>query len=116
MINVEIDEDTAIQMLCDRVDVWREPNSPEAKLYYKMYEDYIYGGCFDGAEFDVMSIVDNDIVNWCDTIEPDNKDFKKLLRLWKKGERDVSCEEFKEGSYSFIEAVSDEEDLILIRW
>lgn len=114
MITVKIDEETALEMLCDRVRAWR--SGAEAELFDKMYESYVYGGCFDGAEFDVMSIVDNDVVNYCDIISAGDKDFDKLLELYKDGERDVSCENFENGNYSFIEAVSDDEDMILIRW
>ncbi|MBO7712303.1 MAG: hypothetical protein J6S85_01970 [Methanobrevibacter sp.] len=113
MITVKIDEDTALEMLCDRVDFWRD--GEEADLFKKMYEHYVYNGLFDGAEFDVKSIVDNDVVNWCSIVDTSSKDFKKLLRLYKKGEYDVSCEKFKEGSYGYIEAVSDDETMILTR-
>jgi hypothetical protein len=114
MITVKIDEETALEMLCDRVRVWKQ--GEEAELFDKMYESYVYSGCFDGGEFDVKSIVDNDIVNWCSIIGAGDKDFDKLLQLYKDGERDVSCEDFEDGNYNFIEAVSDDEDLILIRW
>lgn len=114
MMNIQIDEDTALEMLCDRVREWKD--GAEAELFDKMYESYVYDGCFDGAEFDVMSIVDNDVVNWCDIISAGDKDFDKLLKLYKDGERDVSCEDFENGKYSYIEAVSDDEDLILVRY
>lgn len=116
MMTVKIDEDTALNLLCERVDAWRKPNSTEAKLFYQMYESYIDSGLFDGCEFDPMVIVDNDVVNYCTTIDQTSPDFEKLLKLYDDGERDISCEDFNGGKYSFIEAVSEDRDLILIRW
>lgn len=114
MINVKIDESTALDMLCERVRVWR--SGEIAELFDKMYENYVYGGVFDGGEFDVMHIVDNDVVNYCSVIAEGEKDFEKLLQLYKEGEYDVSCEDFEEYRISFIEAISDDEKLILVRY
>lgn len=114
MINVKIDESTALDMLCERVRFWR--SGEQAELFDKMYENYVYNGCFDGCEFDVNSIVDNDVVNYCSVVGDDEKDFNKLLELHKQGEYDVSCEDFEEYKVSFIEAVSDDETMILIRY
>lgn len=113
---VIVDNDTLYNMLCERVDYWRDPDSETAKLFYKMYENLIDSGCFDGCEFDPMKIVDNDICNWCTVIEPEDKDFEKLLELYHKGEYDVSCEDFEANRVSFIEAVNDSEDMILVRY
>lgn len=63
---VRIDEDTAIEMLMDRVHFWTDDDDDiVCELYHKMYENYIYSGFFDGEEFDIMEIVDNDYVNFC---------------------------------------------------
>ena len=113
---VKIDNDVLLNLLCDRVDYWREPDGETAKLFYKMYENYIDNGCFDGASFDPMLIVDNDIVNYCSVVEEGEKDFPKLLELYKQGEYDVSCEDFEEYKVSYIEAVSDDETSILVRY
>lgn len=118
MITVKLDEDTAIQALVNRLDYWTDDMDIKA-LFKKMYENYIYGGCFDGGEFDVMSIVDNDYVNWCSVYTLDDmceEDWNKLLQLYKDGERDISCESFEDISPSFIEAVSDDETMILVRY
>ena len=114
--NVYVDNDVLYNLLVDRADYWRDPDSETAKLFYKMYEHYVDSGLFEGSEFDPMKIVDNDIVNWCSVVEKGEKDFDKLLELYHKGEYDVSCEDFEEYKVSFIEAVSDDEDLILIRY
>ena len=61
-ITVEIDEDTAIEMLVDRVRYWTDDNDT-IELFEQYYTNMVEGGCFDGGEFNVMSIVDNDYVN-----------------------------------------------------
>lgn len=117
MINVKIDEDTLLNMLCERVDAWR--SGEEAELFYKMYEDYIYGGVFEGAEIDVLNIVDNDVINWCDILQAEDlseSDVEKLKEAIKNGDRDVSCESFNYGKISFIEAYNDEQTMFLIRY
>lgn len=111
-INVKIDSDDLYNMLCERVRFWRD--GEVADLFDKMYEKYCDDGLFDGAEINIMQIVDNDVVNWCSVIEKDDPDFDRLLELYHEGEYDVSCESLDCGA-SFIEAVSDNEDMILVR-
>ncbi len=67
MVNVKIDEDTLIDMLMDRVAFWTN-DSDTLDLYEQYYTNAVWGGVFDGAELDVMAIVDNDYVNWLDVI------------------------------------------------
>ena len=115
MLNIKINEDEALDMLIERVKVWKE--SPEiVRLFEKMYENYIYGGVFDGGEFDVNVIVDNDCINYCSVIEKGDSDFQKIKKIYKKqGLGDCSC---KGVGYGFIEAVDDEEkpEMFLTRW
>ena len=113
---VIVNNDTLFNMLYDRVNYWKDEDSDTARLYYKMYERSVDEGIFEGCEFDPMVIVDNDICNWCSVVEKGEKDFDKLLELYHQGEYDVSCEDFEEYRVSFIEAVSDDEDLMLIRY
>lgn len=42
---VRIDEDTAIEMLMDRVHFWMDDDIV-CELYHKMYESYVYSGFF----------------------------------------------------------------------
>ena len=114
LINVQIEDEQILDMLLERCEVWGTSKN-NIDLFEKMYQHYIEDGCFDGAELNVMSKVDNDVVNYCSVIEEGEKDFGKLLKLYKKGEYDVSCENFKEYSISYIEAVSDDETRILVR-
>lgn len=62
MINIKIDEYEALEMLMERLKYWTD-DDVTTRLFEGMYERYLNDGCFDGAEFDVMSIVDNDYVN-----------------------------------------------------
>lgn len=113
MINIQIDEQEALEMLMNRVKYWRD-NAITLELFEKMYENYVFNGFFEGTNFDVDSIVDNDVVNWCSEINEGDQDFEELLKLYDEGEYDVSCEHLSCGA-SFIEAVSDDRTAILIR-
>lgn len=117
LITIQIEDYKALDMLLDRCDFW-ETSKENQDLFEKMYQHYIDGGVFEGAEFDPMVAVDNDVVNYCSVIHKSEykKDFKKLLKLYKQGEYDVSCEDFEDISPSYIEAVSDDETRILVRY
>lgn len=110
MVNVQIDEDELLDMLVDRVKVWRD-NQDTIDLYTDMYKHMIDDGCFDGMELNIMSIVDNDIVNWCSVISDGDDDFDKVKELAEQDEYDISCETI----YSCIEAKNLEKGIILVR-
>ena len=111
---VRIDEDTAIEMLMDRLEHWTHDETTH-ELYRKMYESYVYGGCFDGGEFDVMVIVDNDYVNYCDVISEGDESYEDIKKLFDEhGCVDISCEDELNHGYSYIEA--EYEDSFLCRW
>lgn len=100
---VNIDNDTALEMLIDRLKFWTDDPDVIA-LYEKMYENYIDCGCFDGREFDIMVIVDNDFINYCDVISPGDDCYNDIKSLYdREGITDISCEEENHG-YNFIEA------------
>lgn len=108
MINIKIENETALDMLIERLKVWTD-NREAIALYEKMYESYIDGGCFDGCEFDPMVIVDNDWVNYCKIISAGDEDFDSVLKEYKENDGcgDISC---GNTGYSFIESVDDEDD------
>ena len=62
MITVKIDEETLLSILMNRVEHWTD-DTDTLELFEKFYENRIDGGCFDGAELDIMMIVDNDYIN-----------------------------------------------------
>lgn len=116
-IEVKIEKNDALNMLVERVEYWTQ-DKDEIALFEKMYDDYIFNGCFDDGEFDVMSIVDNDWVNYTAIIRPEDKDFEKVLALYKKdGLGDVSCEDFDYYKINFIEAVDNDDNpkMFLVR-
>ena len=74
MINVRIDEDTLLDLLTERVKYWTDdPDTIE--LFENYYTDLVQNGCFEGAEFDPMIIVDNDYVNYFRVMEKDDPDY-----------------------------------------
>lgn len=62
MITIKMDESDALDLLMERLAYWTDDNTT-TKLFESMYENFLDNGCFDGVEFDVMEIVDNDYVN-----------------------------------------------------
>lgn len=62
MVTLNIDEETLLELLIDRVKYWTD-DEDTLELFNQYYENQVYNGCFEGANFDVMSIVDNDYVN-----------------------------------------------------
>lgn len=115
MINIQIEEENAIDLLVDRVKFWTD-DEKVIDLYEKMYNDYCYSGVFDGSDLDVVVIVDNDYFNYCTVIYTDDEDFEKILKVYnKQGLGDCSCEDC---NASYIEAVDNEQEptMFLIRW
>jgi hypothetical protein len=117
LVTVQMEDYELLEMLLDRCNAWGTSEN-NIDLFEKMYQSYLDGGVFDNGEFNVMSIVDNDVVNYCNVITKEDcpQDFEKLLELYHQGEHDVSRERFEDISPSFIEAVSDDETRILIRY
>ena len=74
MITVKIDEADLLDMLVDRVGYWTDDRDVK-ELYSKYYENMVYGGCFEGAELDIHSIVDNDYVNYLTVV--DRKEYEE---------------------------------------
>ena len=104
-VTVTIDEDDLLDMLMDRVNDW---TTDDADLFEKMYENRIWGGCFEGMEFDVNSIVDNDYVNNTSIItrEDEPEEWDNMVNEYREGERYVN-------GYC-IEAMSDDEERMLV--
>lgn len=111
---VNIDNERAIEMLLERLEKWTDDETTY-KLYEAMYKNYVYGGCFDGCEFDIIAIVDNDYVNYCDVISDGDDAYADIKKLYEtEGLGDVSCEHGLNNGYSFIEA--EYQGSFLVRW
>lgn len=111
MININIEEETLINMLIERLRFFTD--DPEViDLFQKMYENEIE--LFSNIEdFNVKVIVDNDYVNNYTVYYKDNPHYKEIKKLYKKnGLCDISCEGL---GYSAIVAVSDDEKIFLLR-
>ena len=101
---VNIDNNQAVDMLLERLGRWTDDVTTH-RLYEAMYENYVFGGCFDGGEFDVMAIVDNDYVNYCTVIEEGEDAYEDIKTLYdREGLGDISCEHDLNNGYDFIEA------------
>ena len=113
MITVKISEEDLLDMLMNRLADWT-PDETTTELFEKMYNDYVYGGCFDEWEFDIQGVVDNDYVNWCSVVTEDDDEFEDIKKVYdKQGIGDCSCEDCVG---NFIEAVNDDETAFLIRY
>ena len=98
MVTVTINENTLLEMLLDRLEFWTS-NTSVINLYRDYYEGLVYSGCFEGCTLDIMSVVDNDYINYLTTIS--KEDFEQ----WGiESEMDDK-----------IVAFNEEEDLYLIR-
>ena len=81
MITVQIDEEQLLEMLMDGLRTWTSDDDT-LELFEQYYDSMVYGGCFDGAELNIMSIVDNDFINNTTIVEREEyeKDRNEYLR------------------------------------
>ena len=104
---VNIDNSRAVDMLLERLEHWTD-DLVTYRLYESMYENYVDGGVFDGGNFDIMAIVDNDYVNWCTVISEGDEAYEDIKKLYdEQGCTDISCEHELNHGYGFIEAEYD---------
>lgn len=111
LVNIKVNDYEILNMLDARVENWTKDEDIQ-ELYSKMYENFIYGGYFEGCEFDVMQIVDNDYINYCTVIEEGDPDFEEIKKYYNDGFYDISCET----NYSFIESTNEDQTLFLVRY
>ena len=97
MVTIQIDEDTLLEMLLDRLEYWTS-DEDVINLYKDYYEWLVYSGCFEGCKLDIGIIVDNDYVNNLKAIG------KEDFETW-----NIESEEDDR-----IVALNEEEDLYLI--
>ena len=112
-ITVEIDEDTAIEMLVDRVRYWTGDNDT-IELFEQYYTNMVEGGCFDGGEFNVMSIVDNDYVN--NTSVTTREEFEKDREEYIQNELKDRLEDLEENDETTEEELKEALEENNITW
>lgn len=111
---VRINNTKAVDMLLERLRFWSDDEIIH-NLYEIMYKNYINSGVFDDCEFDVVAIVDNDYINFCDVIAEGVEAYEDIKELYEAcGTTDISCEYEKNHGYSFIEA--EYKGSFLCRW
>ena len=115
---VKIDEYDAIDMLVKRVEYWTD-DSDVIELFEQYYTSMVEGGCFDGHDFDVMSIVDNDYVNntsivYREDFEKDREEYiEKQLESdgFNKEDEDFDIDEYNEALEQYEDEITSWEDL-----
>jgi hypothetical protein len=114
-LSVKMDSDCLVGMLIERLEYWTKDKTV-IELFEKMYDRVV--DCFNGGDFDVMQIVDNDWVNWCDVFSQGEKEFGELSAVYERQSLgDCSCDNLDCGA-SFIESVDDDESptMFLVRY
>lgn len=116
LVNVKIDSEDLVDLLMDRLEKMWTQDEDILNLYRKMYEDYCDNGYWDGYEFDVMKIVDNDWVNYCKIIDKSDIEFEEILKIYKEQGLGYFCYKGK-CAYRCIEQVDNEEEpkMFLVR-
>lgn len=110
MITVLIDEDKALDMLMDRLEYWIKNYDEDSKnidrnLFEQMYQRSLEDGVFESVEFNPDYIVDNDYINYCQIIEPEDEEYDKINKIYQEtGLCDISestCWGFLESAYEY---------------
>ena len=116
MISVRINEDDLFEMLMNRLKTWTDDDDT-IELFEQYYDHMVYGGGFDGAELNIMSIVDNDYVNntFIVTREEYEKDRKEYIEEQMKADGfmddEVTEEEKEKALKEYEEDIPTWEDL-----
>ena len=71
MVTVTVDEDTLLEMLLDRLEFWTS-DEDVINLYKDYYKGLVYSRYFEGCNLDIMSVVDNDYINYLATISKED--------------------------------------------
>ncbi len=102
MVRILVDEDQLLEYFMDRVERWTDADNIEYRLFEEMYENYIDQGVFDDQEIDIMSIVDNDYINYCTILRKGDEYWDEIDAIYQEqGLGDCSMES---STYDFIEA------------
>ena len=122
MIRINMDDQTALDLMVKRVRYWTDDEN-KILLYGKMYDRMIDDGTLsmimDCQGCDYTCVVDNDYINNCAMLtKGEDIDFAKVKNFYEKYRyADISGEVFDDYKISNIEAVDDEDEprYILVR-
>ena len=109
-----LDDDKAVEMLVDRVQYWTDDREV-VDLYERYYENAVANGYWEGCEFNVMSIVDNDYVSNTEVVYKDDcseETWAEILERYDNG--DVEISDIEDCSGQRILAMNDDKTMILV--
>lgn len=113
---IEVNEWQFMEIIEDRIKYWKDDNVI-VDLYKEMYNDRLESGYYQEDEpFNLNVIVDNDIINYTDTISKEDypEDFQLLLESYENDEMDVSNINFNNISANRIEAYDPYNEIFLV--
>lgn len=115
---LEVNDYQFLEIVENRIRYWKS-DEIIISLYKDMYERRLESGCYpEDQPFNLNNIVDNDILNYTDTIY--KKDypeyFQLLLNSWEEDEIDVSTISFNNMSANQIEAYDSYNEIFLVSY
>lgn len=78
MLNVQLDEDVAKDMLYEELNGWSDLQGTEKELLMDYLESCVDNGYFDGGEFNPGDFVDNLYVNYSSFAYEGDDDWEEL--------------------------------------
>ncbi len=101
-----INGDTLVELLMDRLVTAWNPSDPDiVEIYRQYYTDMVENGVYDDAEFDVMTIVDNDWVNYTDIYAPEDAALEYDLEMSSEPDTDEYIDDVIEALEDMGESV-----------
>lgn len=113
---IVVNEWQFLEIIEDRIKHWKD-NNIIVNLYKEMYNDRFESGYYQEDEpFDLNAIVDNDIINYTNTISKKDypEDFQLLLESYENDKMDVSNISFNNISANQIEAYDSYNEIFLV--
>lgn len=115
---LEVNDYQFLEMIEDRIRYWKN-DEIIIRLYRDMYERRFESEWYpEDKPFNLNSIVDNDIINYTDTVykEDNLSDYQLLLEAYKDKELDVEQIDFNNIQASYIEAYDSYNEIFLVSY
>lgn len=115
---IEVNENTFLNLIEDKIRYW-ENDDVIVELYRNMYSNRLDNGFYDeDTQFNLNSVVDNDITNYTDIIDKEDypEDFQLLLESYESDEMNVSTIDFNNISANQIEAYDSYNEIFLVSY